>query len=327
MYPRLSDFFSDVLGFDLPFPIYSFGAMVAVAVLLASWLSGKELDRLHRLGKIPAVKVAAPRNEAKKKARSSSRMIQASPSVLMGTVTAIAVVAGFAGAKVFHILENWTDFMVAPGRMLFSSGGFTFFGGLIVAGFAIAHYVRKKGVPVPRFADALAPGLMLGYGVGRIGCHLSGDGDWGIASDPAARPGFLPEFLWAETYPNNILGRDLSAAPVFPTPLYEFVVCLLLFGALWGLRNHTLRAGWLFGLYVVLAGIERFLIEQIRVNNTYDLGILQITQAEIIALGLIAVGGIILLRTWKPDPTDPRPSGADGASPGVSPPAAAARPT
>ena len=225
MYPRLSDIFRDVFGFELPFPIYSFGAMVAIGVLTAAWLTGKELDRLHADGRLNGVKIKVP--DKGKKGR--SRMAEVPPSSLMGTLTVIVVVAGFGGAKIFHILENLGAFSRDPFGMIFSTGGFTFYGGLIIAALAVAGYLRKKGLDVAIASDAFAPGLMIAYGIGRIGCHLAGDGDWGIVSDPASKPGWLPMWLWSESYPNNILGVDLAATPVFPTPVYEFILAAVLF--------------------------------------------------------------------------------------------------
>lgn len=298
MYPRISDLFSDYLGIDLPFDIFSFGFMVALGALTAAWLLQKEFDRMYRADLVDAVEMPDP-DAGKKKGR--RRTVKVSPSMVVGTITVLAITAGFAGAKIFHILENLPDFFRAPGRMLFSSGGFTYYGGLIVAGYVVARYVRKKGISLGRVADGIAPGLMIGYGIGRIGCHLSGDGDWGIAANVAAKPDWLPTWLWAETYPNNILGIDLSAAPVYPTPIYEFVMAVAIFSVLWALRRHTHRAGWLFWLYLVISGIERFLIEQIRVNNEFDVLGVTATQAEIIALFLIAAGAVGLWKTWPRD--------------------------
>ncbi|NNF03369.1 MAG: prolipoprotein diacylglyceryl transferase [Rhodothermales bacterium] len=304
MYPRISDLFSDFLGIDLPFDIFSFGFMVALGALAAAWLLQKEFDRMYRTDLIDPVEIPDPETGKKKGRR---RMVKVSPSMIVGTITVLAITAGFLGAKVFHILENLPDFFRAPGRMLFSSGGFTFYGGLIVAGYVIARYVRKKGIHLGRVADAMAPGLMIAYGIGRIGCHLSGDGDWGIAADVASKPDWLPMWLWAETYPNNILGIDLSAAPVYPTPIYEFVMAVVIFSVLWALRGHNHRAGWLFWLYLVLSGGERFLIEQIRVNNEFDILGATATQAEMIALLLIAAGAVGLWKTWsKPADGDER---------------------
>ena len=306
MYPRLSDIFEDLFGVGLPFPIYSFGAMLAVAVLTAMWLTRLELDRMYRIGRIGAVRV--PAGEAKKekgkgrKARAGT--VEASPGVLAGPIAFIAIIGGVLGSKLFHILENLDRFAEDPAGMIFSTGGLTFYGGLIVAGLWIAWYVRRKGLRIPDVADAIAPGLLLGYGIGRIGCYLAGDGDWGICSSLANKPGWLPDWLWSETFPNNILNIDVAQrcvleygpqySGVFPTMLYEFAMAAALFGILWALRKHPFKGGWLFALYLVFTGAERFLIEQIRVNNEFDLLGLVVTQAEVISTVLI-IGGIVLL--------------------------------
>jgi phosphatidylglycerol---prolipoprotein diacylglyceryl transferase len=298
MYPRLSDVFQDLFGFSLPIPIYSFGAMVAIAVLTATYLTARELNRMYLTGRIPGVRLDRQDKAGKKR---GSRI--GSPAELIGTLTVLAVVLGVAGSKVFHILENLDQFALDPVGMLFSTGGLTFYGGLIVAGVGIAWYVHRRGLPVGAVADATAPGLMLGYGIGRIGCHLAGDGDWGIAADMSLKPEWLPMWLWAETYPNNILGVNIPEPGVYPTPIYEFVMAGLLFAVLWGLRKHPFINGWLFSLYLVFNGAERFLIEQIRVNvETTFLGI-TVTQAEVISVVLIIAGlvGLVLTRARRVD--------------------------
>ena len=295
MYPRLSDIFQDLFGFSLPIPIYSFGFMVAMAAMTAAWLLQKEFDRMYQAGQLSGVKIDDP---TAKKGR--AKQVVASPSFIVGTFTMLAIFSGFAGAKVFHILENLGTFFAAPLQMIFSTGGFTFYGGLVVAGVVIARYVKKKGLNLASVADANAPGLMLAYGIGRIGCHLSGDGDWGIAADVAAKPSWLPTWLWAEDYANNILRIDLSAAPVYPTPIYEFVAASVLFLMLWRLRNHNHRKGWLFWVYLFAGGVERLLIEQIRVNNEFDVFGITATQAEVLAVVFIVAGAIGMWRCWRP---------------------------
>lgn len=307
MYPRIIEIplpFS-IFGIDT-LSIYSFGFMVALAFMAAAWLSRRELDRLHAAGRLPAVKIPVDGGKDK---RGRKRYQTTSPGLLMGTITVIAVAGGFVGAKVFHILENLDAFARDPAGMVFSTGGFTFYGGLIVAALAIARFVKKKGLDVPTVADALAPGLMIAYGIGRIGCHLSGDGDWGIPANLAARPDWVPTWFWAETYPNNILNETL-AQPVYPTPLYEFLACALLFGILWRLRKHPYASGWLFSVYLIFTGIERFLIELIRVNNRFDLFGLSVTQAEVISVLLISAGLLGLKWTWRRREAAPAPAPA-----------------
>ena len=299
MYPRLSDIFRDLFGFEFPIPIYSFGMMVAVAVIMAAWLTALELQRMHASGRIGSVRL--PAKDPKKGRRVEQN---ASPAELVGTITTIAIVMGVIGAKLFHILENLDQFFANPLGMIFSTGGLTFYGGLILAGITIAWYVRKKGVSVGAVADAVAPGLILGYGIGRIGCHLAGDGDWGIAADLAAKPGWLPTWLWAETYPNNILNIHIPEPGVYPTSIYEFVMAVMLFGALWALRKHPFMNGWLFFVYLTMAGVERFLIEQIRVNVVMNFFGMEVTQAEVISVLLIIAGliGMAILWRRRPEP-------------------------
>jgi phosphatidylglycerol:prolipoprotein diacylglycerol transferase len=297
MYPRISDLFSDLFGFDFPLPLYSFGLMVATAILTATWLARKELDRKYAAGEIGPVEV----KEQDKKGR--TKIVKESPSAIMWNVMLLAAVFGVIGSKLFHIIDFWDRFVLDPAGMLFSTGGLTIYGGIIVAGLAIWVYARKKGVHFGALADAIAPGLMLAYGIGRIGCYLAGDGDWGKCSDLADKPAFLPDWLWSETFPRNILNRDLAAEcgagfdGVYPTMLYEFAMAAVLAGILWALRKHHHQFGWLFSLYLVFNGIERFLIEQIRVNP--ELSWIGLTQAMLIALLFIAagIGGMILL--WK----------------------------
>jgi phosphatidylglycerol:prolipoprotein diacylglycerol transferase len=278
----------------------------------AAWLLQKELDRLYSAGQVGSVRIPDP-TPTKGKKKSRGKLVDVSPSHVVGTITVLAIVGGFGGAKLFHILENLDDFSANPLGMIFSKGGFTFYGGLIVGSLVVIRYARKKGVSVPRLIDAAAPGLMLAYGIGRIGCHLSGDGDWGITSSLASKPAWLPTWLWSETYPNNILGLDLSAAPVYPTPLYEFAAAVLLFFVLYKMRAHRHVAGWLFWTYLALNGLERFFIEKIRVNNQFELFGVSMTQAEIIAIVLMIAGVLGMWKTW-PSQSAPASVAAAAAS-------------
>ncbi|MCY4000576.1 MAG: prolipoprotein diacylglyceryl transferase [Bacteroidetes bacterium] len=285
MYPRLLEIPLPIEFLGLSsITIYSFGAMMATAFLMAAWLTRRELDRLYKKGVLNSVQVTTKKPNGKK------QTVQASPSTLMGTITVIAVVGGIVGAKVFHILENWGDFMINPAAMIFSQGGLTFYGGLLFAAVGIMWYVHKSGVNLFRFVDSILPTVMLAYGIGRIGCHLAGDGDWGIPANPDAQPSFVPDWLWGETYPNNILGETLPESGVYPTSIYEFVMASILFGILWSLRDHPFKAGWLASLSLLFFGVERLLIEQIRVNNLFDVLGMQVTQAEMISVVMIVAG-------------------------------------
>jgi prolipoprotein diacylglyceryltransferase len=231
------------------------------------------------------------------------------PHELMGNVVAIAAIAGLLGAKIFHNLENINELMADPVGALFSFSGLTFYGGLIVAAFSVLYYTSRHNIPNLVMMDAAAPALMLAYAIGRVGCHLSGDGDWGI-DNLAPKPewlAFMPDWFWAYNYPHNVINQGVPIAgcegnhcyvlpnPVFPTPLYEALICMALFGLLWLLKTQFSIPGTLFFFYLILNGIERFLIEKIRINTTYQIGGNQVTQAEIISMAFIITGLAMLI--------------------------------
>ena len=226
------------------------------------------------------------------------------PQELTANILLISAGAGLVGAKIFHQLENWDDFIADPMGQLLSGGGLTFYGGLICGAAAVILYVRKYGIKTGVIADAMAAPLMLAYGIGRVGCHMSGDGDWGIAN-LKPKPEwlqFLPDWMWAYTYPNNVIraGERMAdctdplgvycyelANPVYPTAVYEAMMGIILFTIIWKLRNSFSTPGMLFGVYLIFNGLERFSIEKIRINNELYNGL---TQAEMISAGLIVLG-------------------------------------
>ncbi|MBI3235866.1 MAG: prolipoprotein diacylglyceryl transferase, partial [Bacteroidetes bacterium] len=224
----------------------------------------------------------------------------------LGNFTAIAAIAGILGAKLFHNLENIDELIEDPVGSLLSFSGLTFYGGLICSAIGIIIYARKKNIPIIPMVDSFAPAMMLSYGIGRIGCHLSGDGDWGIPNT-APKPSFMPDWLWSYDYPHNVVnaGPLIPGATtdhfqhhlvpsVYPTALYEAITCILLFMFLWSIRKRVTTPGLLFGIYLVINGLERFLIEKIRVNPDYHFFGIAATQATIIALCLI-LGGIAMI--------------------------------
>jgi len=312
MYPRLTDLFPDLFGFSFPITLYTFGMMVATALLTAAVLTRRELDRRYAAGEVGPVEVKEPDGKGR------TRTVKASPGVLVWTMVGLAALFGVLGAKVFHILDNFGDFLLNPGRYLLTPDGMAFWGGLITAGIVLALYARRKGLRPAILADAVAPSLLLGYGIGRIGCYLAGDGDWGVCSSLADKPGWIPAWLWSETFPRNILNRDLLAEcgpgydGVYPTMLYEFAMAAALAAVLWALRKHPFQFGWLFSLYLVFAGTERFLIELIRVNVVwFEVGALAFTQAMIIAVLMVISGGVgLALLSRRREPAVPRPVGA-----------------
>jgi phosphatidylglycerol---prolipoprotein diacylglyceryl transferase len=243
-------------------------------------------------------------NQQAKLEKNTTEEITIHPYQLVGNLTLVAAVSGLLGAKVFHNLENINELINNPVDALLSFSGLTMYGGLIVGGAGVIWYGVRNGIPWKHLIDAAAPGLMLAYGVGRIGCHMSGDGDWGIVN-LASQPGwlsFLPDWTWAYNYPNNVLsegipiegcvGRhcNMLPEPVYPTPLYEAVACISLFSVLWFLRQKVAIPGFIFSIYLIMNGIERFLIEKIRVNPDYHVGNASMTQAEIISVALFMLG-------------------------------------
>ncbi len=234
------------------------------------------------------------------------------PHHLIGDITIIAAVAGIAGAKLFDILEHFDAFVKNPLPVLFSGSGLAIYGGLIVGFLAVLVYLRQKKIPPVPVMDAVAPALIVGYGVGRLGCHFSGDGDWGIAA--AAQPTwwFLPDWLWAYDYPRNVInaGVEMSGCaglfchhlepPVYPTPIYETLLAFAIGALLWAWRRRMQTLpGMLFCWYLLLNGLERFWIEKIRINIRYETFGIRYTQAELVAtiLMLLGVAGIMLV--WR----------------------------
>ena len=225
------------------------------------------------------------------------------PYELVGNITLIAAISGIIGAKIFHNLENIDDFLADPMGQLLSFSGLTFYGGLICGAISVIIYCRKYKINIIHLMDSAAPALMISYAIGRIGCQMSGDGDWGIVN-LAPKPewlGMFPDWIWSYNFPNNVInagvyiegctGRFCSVLPqpVWPTSLYETIMCLMLFGLLWFLRKKISIPGMIFSIYLILNGTERFFIEKIRVNTEYNfLG--GITQAEIISFCLIITG-------------------------------------
>lgn len=291
-----------------PFSVYFSSAIMGFLIgwkILYLFLNFSELSDdpqgflISSQGSVPfgilvaAVFIALKFFELKKKPLAKeAKEVLVRPYEMMGNLTFIAAIAGFAGAKIFHHLENLQEFLQDPiGALLSPFSGLTFFGGLICGGGAVLWYAAKYKVNWRIMLDVGAPTMMLAYGIGRMGCHFSGDGDWGIENlNP--KPSFLswlPDWAWAYHYPNNVLGLVLEN-PVYPTPMYEVFMALGLFLIIWYLRKKTWNAGKLFSIYLVFAGIERFLIEKIRVNPDYHFLGMSFTQAEMISFTFVFLG-------------------------------------
>lgn len=276
------------------------------------------------------------------------------PHERVGDIVVIAAIGGFLGAKLFDNLENWDRFIQDPIGNLLAPSGLTFYGGLILATASILYFAKKKKINIRHLVDSAAPALMIGYAIGRMGCHVSGDGDWGVfnsaysvnqenkivaSNDSLFRsnlvnnpdytndliqeygsiskiphisfkgPDFMPNWFFAYNYPHNVNEVGVQMAnctgsyckqlnpPVFPTTLYEIIACSILFLVLWSLRKKITAPGRIFGLYLFLNGMERFLVEKIRVNTTYTIFGFHPTQAELISSLLMIVGIFIWIKS------------------------------
>ena len=241
---------------------------------------------------------------SKKLAQPITKTIEVMPHQVMGNLTILAAVFGILGAKLFHNLENFDTFLADPIGALLSFSGLTFYGGLICGITAAIWYARSKNIKTILLLDAAAPGIMIAYGIGRLGCQLSGDGDWGIVNT-AAKPSwisFLPDWVWSFKFPHNVIsdgvpipgcvGRHCMELPlpVYPTSLYEAIIAITLFLVLWAMRKRIKIPGLLFSIYLMMNGMERFFIEKIRINNIIQFAGFQFTQAELISSIIFLLG-------------------------------------
>ncbi|PHI19618.1 hypothetical protein CEQ90_12145 [Lewinellaceae bacterium SD302] len=238
------------------------------------------------------------------------------PSDRISPITFAAAIGGVVGAKVFAIIEYLPEFFADPIGTFFSGSGLAIYGGLIGGFLAVAWYLRRHKIPLVPIMDAVAPALIVAYGVGRIGCQLSGDGDWGIVASAIPEGWFLPDWLWAYDYPHNVInGGDAATELIdgcndryctrlaeghYPTPVYETSMAFAIGGILWALRKRlTAYLGGLFCVYLFLNGVERFCIEFFRVNDQYDVLGFSLTQAQMIAIGFMLTGIIGGIIVWK----------------------------
>lgn len=249
-----------------PFTLYSYGLMLGIGFMVASWILTRELRR----------KGIDPN--------------------LGSTITLFAIVFGISGSKILYLIENWEFFVRAPLSMAFSPGGLTWYGGFILATFAIMMYIRRKKIPFLKICDAAAPGIMMAYGIARIGCHLAGDGDYGVPTDlpwgTVYSNGTYPPSMAFRDFPDIVMKYGVNGVvpdtiPVHPAPLYESISSILLFMVIWNLRKRLRIDGQMFMLYLILSGIARIFVETIRVNPRILFGL---SEAQLIASVLVLTG-------------------------------------
>jgi phosphatidylglycerol---prolipoprotein diacylglyceryl transferase len=263
-----------------PIPVYSYGLMLGISFIVASVLFNKEIKR-KKFGENIAV-----------------------------NITFIALIGGIVGAKLLYVLEDWNSIMSQPASKIFSTdgifspAGLTWYGGFLLATLLIYLYVRSKKIPFLQICDAAAPSLAIGYGIARVGCHLSGDGDYGVPVSEFAS--WVP---WGTNYakgtvPPSVAFRGTDIAQKFggvvpndtlchPTPIYELILAIIIFAILWSKRKSINESGKLFFLYLILSGIARFLIEFIRLNPKIFLGL---TEAQLISLILFLAGLLLFFK-------------------------------
>lgn len=231
------------------------------------------------------------------------------PHERVGDIVIIAAISGILGSKLLYMTENTYTSMDAALNDLFSGSGLSVYGGLIAGFFAVSFYIYKKQIPFLQMIDAAAPAIFIAYGVGRLGCHFSGDGDWGD-TNPYEKPfAWLPDWLWGYRYPNNVINEGVPmedcyypdtmgdfchqlAEPAFVTPVYEFIMSVIIFLILWKLRHNIKAHGLLFFIFLIFNGLERFLIEIVRLNDDYQMAGLELSQAQYIAMVLFSIGVI-----------------------------------
>jgi phosphatidylglycerol---prolipoprotein diacylglyceryl transferase len=196
----------------------------------------------------------------------------------------VAGLAGMLGAKLYHLMEAPGEFFADPWPLLFSRTGFAWFGGFLGGFAAMLCMGRRAKLPMLEFLDACSPAAAIGYGIGRIGCLLSGDGDYGI-------PTSLP---WGMSFPNGVVP---TMERVHPTPVYEFIAWVAIGAWLWKLGGKFAREskapGEIFCYYLMLTGLARFLVEIIRINPRSFLGM---SNAQTMGAVSVIAGAALLWR-------------------------------
>ncbi|GGH08947.1 prolipoprotein diacylglyceryl transferase [Sphingobacterium alkalisoli] len=221
------------------------------------------------------------------------------PRELMPTLVLWAAITGFIGAKLLNIFEDYGLYQSHSIWDMLRFSGLTFWGGLLFGAASYLYIGMRKGIHWRHLADIGSLGMLVAYGVGRMGCHLSGDGDWGIVNTVDKPFSWLPNWMWSFDFPHNVIHQGVYIPGcaetycyvlpegVFPTSLYESTAILLIFVILWMIRDKIKLPGLLFTIYLFVVGTERFLIEFIRVNYKFDVFGFPLSEAQLISLGIL----------------------------------------
>jgi len=270
----------------LPFlggqPITSFGVMMLLAFLTAAYVTRAEMRRM---------------DEDPEKA---------------WDLVFMAVIGGILGAKIYYILLNYQQLKTNPTSLIFSRGGLVWYGGFLLATVLVIWEIRRQKLPLPKVADAVAPALAIAYAVGRMGCFLVGDdygrptGSWiGIRFPHGSPPSTVANIQrdFGLTVDSTLIHKYGQVVPVYPTQLFEIALSSLIFLFLWRIRRHHHRRGWLFMVWLILAGTERFLVEFLRAKDDRFFGIF--TLAQMISLAVVVTGIVGAQRLRRPSESDP----------------------
>ncbi len=273
MYPVIYDFGNiNIFGFEFNPVINSYGFMLMMAFYTCYYFLNKDLKRLGY------------------------------DSNLSGDIVFAAAVGGILGSKIYYLIENFDRVIADPTGMIFSGAGLVFLGGLMGGTLGVTFVINKNNLSWITFADIVAPLLILGYAIGRIGCLLVGD-DYGL-------PTHLP---WGIEFPNglppstysifqtyypwvNLDNFEPGVLSVHPTPIYETIIGGLIFYYLYQKRTSVAIVGSLFFTYLILAGTERFIVEFLRVNEKYFIGL---SGAQVISILMITIGAWFLMHPVK----------------------------
>ena len=268
MYPIIFDFgVISIFGFEFHPVINSYGFMLMMAFYSCYYFLDKDLNRLGYDAKLASDIVFA------------------------------AAVGGILGSKIYYLIENFERVQADPTGMIFSGAGLVFLGGLMGGTLGVTYVIKKNKLSWIKFADIVAPLLILGYAVGRVGCLLVGD-DYGLPTNVPwgiAFPNGLPPSTYSvfqSYYPwVNLEGFSPGVLKVHPTQIYESVIGFGIFYYLYQKRSKVVIVGSLFFTYLIFAGAERFFIEFLRVNSKYLFGL---SGSQLISLIMILIGAWFL---------------------------------